>query len=267
MSIYEFKKFVPSALGISILGVAGLMSLDYLLDASMWRWLESTADMNRFPYCETKREGEFLRQPANVYSNSIYLFYGVLLLLLGRQVRHTSHFQSSVPSILIYLLGASYVYLFFGSSFFHASFIDVGHRMDINATLAIFISLITIGAHQLTPSGQPKTYALLGFIAVPVCYGLHYFVFGGKFLFISFALLLFLISMVNYIRHRANYNLLLLAIGFVMLGLGYFLHVCDEQHVGCAPDSWFQLHSVWHFLTGTGGFLGFLFFYTKRNSK
>lgn len=266
MTSVEFKKNAPFALAISLLGVVGLIVLDYLLDAAMWQWLEPTADMNRFPYCETKRVGEFLRQPANVYSNSIYLFYGVLLLLLGKQEQKTSNLQVPVtPSILVLLLGTAYVYLFFGSSFFHASFVDLGHRLDINATLAVFIFLIAIGLDQLTPTDRSKTYALLGLIAVPICYALHYYAFGGIVLFVSLAVVLFLVAIANYLKLRSQYDISLLVTSVAMLGIGYSLHVCDMEHIGCSPDSWFQLHSIWHFLTGTGGFLGFLFFKGRKS--
>jgi hypothetical protein len=105
----------------------GAMLLVYLLlntflDESIWNGMVVSKSALTAEYCEYNNEGRFFHQHSNTYSNFAYFFFGAFIWGLARRdVKN----QSSPPlnwlqrfPMLSFLMGASFIYLSVGSSFF-----------------------------------------------------------------------------------------------------------------------------------------------------
>lgn len=215
MNVVLKQREIYLALGICSIAIFGLWLLDASLDATIWEWLESNASMDRFSYCETKEQTAFLRQKVNVYTNVIYLFSGVLIFLISRRL---SKANVQFSAILPYFLSASLIYLFFSSSFFHAAFIKIGQRLDVNATDAVLIAFSSFAINRKYEDQKVEGNILLAcLLAILACFVLFYFI-SGKIIFGTLSCILAYYSFQNYKANPSIYDLRLLITSFVFFG-------------------------------------------------
>ena len=157
-----------------LLGIA--LSLDFVLDSSVWTGMKVSQSAVTVEYCEFNHPERLFHQPINTYSNLIYFFYGLVIFQLAMKDFNFvgingANSVRNAPYLSI-LLAANFIYLSFGSAFFHASLTWIGQRVDMNATYGLTLSLICIGMVQVILkkelSKQFQVILLLGMLLLIV---------------------------------------------------------------------------------------------------
>ena len=227
-------------------------------------------------YCERDRVAELVRQPANSWSNLMYLFYGVMLIRFG--VNDAKHFKLQAPNWLTampelsILFGLHLALLCFGSFLFHASLTRMGQRWDMVGTYGVLVApLITMiwavgtillkGADKLTERAYLRRSVLPLVLVIlltdVVIYIIKWYLDG--FFTMSGLILATLVVMVLYrINAKGIMNLLLGAASVAAIGFAWFLQYTDRQKTWCDPDSWLQGHAIWHAMSGLAVLLLYL---------
>ena len=259
-------------LGTGILfGVA--LSLDSLFDSSVWTGMIVSKSAITVEYCEFNHPERLFHQPINTYSNLIYFFYGLLVLQLALKDIKLVEVQGvnsvrNAPYLSI-LLAANFIYLSFGSAFFHSSLTWIGQRVDMNATYGLTLSLICIGMVQVLVnkelSKQMQVGLVLGMLLLIVAFLPLALQIASAVLLPALFLVLLLLGIGNYVQYRSQRSPLLLILSFVLLAIAIQVRTLDVAKVNCDPLSIWQGHALWHFLTATSSLC--MYFYFRRVKK
>ncbi|SFC75833.1 ceramidase domain-containing protein [Spirosoma endophyticum] len=249
------------------------IGLDTWLDGTAWAGLRISQSAMTVEYCEFNHVHRFFHQPINTYSNLAYFFFGVLLL----QIAWDDHTQQGKPGLnrlenfpmLSALLGGCFVYLGFGSAFFHASLTYLGQRVDMNATYSIMLTLVGMALYHLghrlrwTPA-QKTIWVLALLVLIGVFLPIALLVPSSR-LVPALILGLNVLMLINYIQFRKERSFWLILLSFGLIVLAIKIRTLDVQKVGCDPHSFLQGHALWHVLTGLSSFCSYAFFrFTKK---
>lgn len=234
-----------------------LALLELLLDASVWSRME-VPDGTVTYFCERTRSGDFIRQPANTFTNLSYLFVAVLMVAHTRRAVLRGGGRQAFsrrPSFLHrfpqygYLYALCLAYTFLGSSLFHASLGLLPEQVDLSAVYATGAVPLAFALHKSL---------LMRRVHLPV--GL----FAGAIVLWSIVATVFAMDMRAHIAFPV---MLLLAGIFVadieirkaartswkwlgplfgcVVASGLFF-VADIQRIGCMPDGFLHPHGLWH---------------------
>jgi hypothetical protein len=249
-----------------LLGVA--FALDFVFDSSVWTGMEVSQSAITVEYCEFNHPERLFHQPINTYSNLIYFFYGLLIFQLALkdlklvEVKRVNSIRSS-PYLSI-LLAANFIYLSFGSAFFHSSLTWIGQRIDMNATYGLTLSLICIGLLQVLVKKELTKQIQVGLVV-----GMLFLIAGflplalqisSSILLPSLFLILLVLGIINYIQYPEQRIPLLGLLSFVLLAVAIQIRSMDVAKVNCDPMSIWQGHALWHFLTATSSLCMYLYF-------
>ena len=254
-----------------LLGIA--LSLDFVLDSSVWTGMKVSQSAVTVEYCEFNHPERLFHQPINTYSNLIYFFYGLLVFQLALKdlklvgVKGVNSVRS-YPYLSI-LLAANFIYLSFGSAFFHSSLTWIGQRIDMNATYGLTLSLICIGlVHVLVKKELTKQ------IQVGLVVGMLLLIAGflplalqisSSILLPSLFLILLVLGIINYFQYPSQRSPLLGLLSFVLLAVAIQIRSMDVAKINCDPMSIWQGHALWHFLTATSSLCMYLYFRRVKN--
>ena len=249
-----------------LLGIA--LSLDFVLDSSVWTGMKVSQSAVTVEYCEFNHPERLFHQPINTYSNLIYFFYGLLVFQLALKdfkffgIKGINSVRSS-PYLSI-LLAANFIYLSFGSAFFHSSLTWMGQRMDMNATYGLTLSLICIGLVQVMVKKELNKQIQVGLVV-----GMLLLIAGflplalqisSSILLPSLFLILLVFGIINYLQYPAQRIPLLGLLSFVLLAVAIQIRSMDVAKINCDPMSIWQGHALWHFLTATSSLCMYLYF-------
>jgi hypothetical protein len=254
-----------------LLGIA--LSLDFVFDSSVWTGMKLSQSAITVEYCEFNHPERLFHQPINTYSNLIYFFYGLLVFQLALKdfkffgINGINSVRNS-PYLSI-LLAANFIYLSFGSAFFHSSLTWIGQRIDMNATYGLTLSLICIGLVQvLTKKALTKQ------IQVGLVVGMLFLIAGflplalqisSSILLPSLFLILLVLGIINYFQYPAQRTPVLGVLSFVLLAVAIQIRSLDVAKVNCDPMSIWQGHALWHFLTATSSLCMYFYFRRVKN--
>ena len=254
-----------------LLGIA--LSLDFLFDSSVWTGMKVSQSAITVEYCEFNHPERLFHQPINTYSNLIYFFYGLLVLQLALKDIKLVEVQGvnsvrNAPFLSI-LLAANFIYLSFGSAFFHSSLTWIGQRVDMNATYGLTLSLICIGMVQVVAkkelSKQSQIATVLGMLLLIAGFLPLALQISSAILLPALFLALLLLGIGNYVQYRSLRSPLLLILSFVLLAVAIQVRTMDVAKINCDPLSIWQGHALWHFLTATSSLC--MYFYFRRVKK
>ena len=256
-------------LGTGLLfGVA--LSLDFLFDSSVWTGMLVSQSAITVEYCEFNHPERLFHQPINTYSNLIYFFYGLVVIQLATKdlkffsVREANSVRN-FPYLSV-LLAANFIYLSFGSAFFHASLTWIGQRVDMNATYGLTLSLICIGMVQIfvkkALSKQIQVGLVLGMLLLIAAFLPLALQIPSAILLPSLFFVSLLLGIGNFVQYRSQRSPLLLILSFVLLAIAIQVRTLDVAKVNCDPLSIWQGHALWHFLTATSSLC--MYFYFRR---
>ena len=254
-----------------VLGIA--LSLDFVLDSSVWTGMKVSQSAITVEYCEFNRPERLFHQPINTYSNLIYFFYGLLVFQLALKdlklvgVKGVNSVRNS-PYLSI-LLAANFIYLSFGSAFFHSSLTWIGQRIDMNATYGLTLTLICIGLVQVLVKKELTKQIQVGLVV-----GMLLLIAGflplalqisSSILLPSLFLILLALGIINYLQYPSQQSPLLGLLSFVLLAVAIQIRSMDVAKINCDPMSIWQGHALWHFLTASSSLCMYLYFRRVKN--
>ena len=254
-----------------LMGIA--LSLDFLFNSSVWMGMKVSQSAITVEYCEFNRPERLFHQPINTYSNLIYFFYGLLVLQLALKdfklvgVKGVNSVRNS-PYLSI-LLAANFIYLSFGSAFFHSSLTWIGQRIDMNATYGLTLSLICIGMVQVLVkkelSKQMQVGLVLGMLLLIAGFLPLALQISSSILLPSLFFILLVIGIINFYQHPSQRSPLLGVLSFALLAVAIQIRSMDVAKINCDPMSIWQGHALWHFLTATSSLCMYLYFRRVKN--
>ncbi len=267
-----FSKLLLRSTFMTMAMILVFFCLNGVLNGSFWNGMTISKSAITVEYCEFNNVDKFFHQSMNTYSNLAYFFFGVLILQMAfedykNQGLSTQNRLERFP-LLSALMGFCFIYLCFGSAFFHASLTWVGQRVDMNGTYGVTIVLLGIGFyHVLYKWAFSKKGQIIGAIALL----LIVFSFFKIALMVSSGTLVPLLILVstllvtiNYLQFRKERSLIVAILSLVFIVLAVKIRTLDVQKIGCDPYSWYQGHSTWHLLTAMSSFCTYSFFrFTK----
>ena len=254
-----------------LMGIA--LSLDFLFNSSVWMGMKVSQSAITVEYCEFNRPERLFHQPINTYSNLIYFFYGLLVLQLALKdfklvgVKGVNSVRNS-PYLSI-LLAANFIYLSFGSAFFHSSLTWIGQRIDMNATYGLTLSLICIGMVQVLVkkelTKQIQVGLVVGMLLLIAAFLPLALQISSSILLPSLFFILLVIGIINYFQYPSQRSPLLGLLSFVLLAVAIQIRSMDVTKINCDPMSIWQGHALWHFLTATSSLCMYLYFRRVKN--
>ncbi len=265
-----------SLLGTGIVfGIA--LALDNTLDSRVWEGLVVSKSALKVEYCEFNHPERLFHQPVNTYSNLIYFFYGLVVAQLGLKDRKgfSNPKFNTVQKfpLLTMLLAANFIYLSFGSGFFHSSLTWIGQRIDMNATYGLTLSLICIGLVQVLVKKELSSrvqLGIVGFLLLLIAFFMPLALqISSSILLPSLFLILLVLGSINYFQYPSQRIPLLGLLSFALLAIAIQIRTMDVAKINCDPMSIWQGHALWHFLTATSSLCMYLYFrriktYVKR---
>ena len=257
-----------------LLGI--FLTLDFLLDSSVWTGMKVSQSAITVEYCEFNHPERLFHQPINTYSNLIYFFYGLVIFQLALKdlkfigVKRVNSVRNA-PFLSI-LLAANFIYLSFGSAFFHSSLTWIGQRVDMNATYGLTLSLICIGMVQVIAkkelSKQIQIATVLGMLLLIAAFLPLALQISSAVLLPALFLVLLLLGIGNYVQYLSQRSPLLLVLGFVLLANAIQVRTMDVAKINCDPLSIWQGHALWHFLTATSSLCMYFYFrWVKKSAQ
>ncbi len=236
-----------------------------------WNGMELSKSALTAEYCEFNNSEALFHQRMNTYSNLIYFFLGMVIILFSKSNFGASNPRNRLrgfPGLSI-LLGVCFIYLSFGSAFFHASLTWMGQRVDMNGTYSLSIVTLAIGLysvfHKVELSEKTKKITVAGLIVIILAfYEIHLRV-SSSILLPAFILSVWLVTIINYFQLRRKRSILLAVASFVLIISALKIRQLDVDKIGCDPNSIFQGHSLWHVMTGISTFCGYAFFRFEKS--
>lgn len=256
--------------------VVVFFALNATLDGGVWHGLTASQSAVTVEYCEFDDVRRFFRQSMNTYSNLVYFFFGAVVWQMGwedRQRRgHAGLNRLRQFPALSLLVGACFVYLSFGSAFFHASLTWVGQRVDMNGTYGLSLSLLAVAAyhvfHKIQPSARGKRVWVGAFVTVLLLFYEVHLRVPSRILLPALILLTWALVLINYAQFRRERSAWLGFLSLVLIAVALKIRALDVQKIGCDPHSPFQGHSLWHWLAGLSSFCTYAFFrFTPRRGN
>ena len=268
MSKSLFYKLLLRSVYCTIAMLLVWICFNNMLLGSVWAGMTMSKSALTVEYCEFNHVERFFHQAMNTYSNLAYFFFGILICQIGsndykNQSLNGLNRMEQFPLLSI-LMGFSFIYLSFGSAFFHASLTWVGQRVDMNGTYSISLILASIGLYhvfyRLVFLNKAKNLMVMILLMLIIAFYKIALMVSSSVLVPILILLLLLLIGVNYFQFRKERSLVLAILSFVLIIVAIKIRTLDVQKIGCDPDSWYQGHAVWHLLTGLSSFCSYAFF-------
>ncbi len=256
------------------IAITALLALIFGLvwDVNMWEgWTLGSNGTNTI-FCEQNHLTEFIRQRANTWSNLAYLFYGLLcvkLALHDAANKPQANYITRNP-IISWVFGFTFLYLCFGSFFFHASITRIGQHFDMGGTYGLVAFPILINLVRIYKHYKPTNEAKLTIATVAAAFVVFALLFAFKWQMNSSialpALILGIIitSLWYQLVSKTPYQMWFGVLAIVSMVAAFFIWWQDRYKYWCDPESLIQGHAFWHVLTGLGGFFVYLMLRSER---
>ena len=244
------------------------MGFNEFMPAHIWDGMTISKSALTVEYCEFNNPNQFFHQSMNTYSNLAYFFFGVLIIQIARidyknQGIKALNRMEQFPALSA-LAGICFIYLSFGSAFFHASLTYIGQRVDMNGTYSVSITLLSIGFYQIfhkIHSSDKLKYIWIGSLVVIIIVFLKIaLLVSSSVLLPAMILLLTLINVINYFQFRKERFISIAILSFALIIIAIKIRTRDVQKIDCDPHSFYQGHAIWHLLTALSSFCSYAFF-------
>lgn len=249
------------------------LGLNTTLNGNIWAGMQVSKSALTVEYCEFNRTDRFFHQPMNTYSNLAYFFLGVLVLQIAFSDYKNRNLSSAnrleAFPLLSVLVGLCFVYLSFGSAFFHASLTYVGQRVDMNGTYGLTLTLVGVALyhvlHTINFSESAKQRWMVALVVLIVLFLKISLLIPSGILLPVLILSLLLLTGVHYFQFRKKRFGWVAITSFILIVVAIKIRTLDVQKFGCNPHSLVQGHAIWHLLTGLSSFCSYAFFRFTRS--
>lgn len=196
-------------------------------------------------YCEFNNPDSFFHQPMNTYSNLVYFFLGVLICQIAWGDYRNRNFQNRLANFLLLtaLMGVCFIYLSFGSAFFHASLTWAGQRVDMNGTHSITLTLVSIGlyhVHKINFSEQAKKIWIVVMVIIILAFYQVHLLISSCILVPILILLILLLIGINYFQFSKQRYLFLGILSLALIIIAIKIRTMEVQKINCDPHSLYQ---------------------------
>ena len=207
-------------------------------------------------FCEKAIAGKPVRQPVNTFSNIIYLV--IAIIIFKNRKRNTNAVSGSMNKFYEFFLGLVLIYIFICSAIFHATLTDIPLKLDYTAVCAfvafpsIYFLLHFIFKNKNNSNYVAKFFFSLSFFITFILLFLttHHEEHNLEMLFLI--LIFFILSFIAANKSPENRKKLFISMASVVVALIWF--ELDRYKTFCNPDSYLQLHSLWHLFIGLSAF-------------
>jgi Ceramidase len=268
MSNQTFYKILLRSCYASISIILFFFTLNSILNGSVWQGMTISKSALTVEYCELNQVDKFFHQTMNTYSNIVYFFFGILILQIAwedyknRELLNLNRLQQF--PLLSALVGFCFIYLCFGSAFFHASLTWVGQRVDMNGTYGLTLTLLSVGFyhvfHKIELTNGQKNLWIIGLLILILAFFEIALMVSSSTLIPVLILLSTAFTGIHYFQFRKERFISLGILSFVLIIIAIKIRTLDVQKVGCEPHSLYQGHAVWHLLTAMSSFCSYAFF-------
>jgi hypothetical protein len=224
---------------------------DYLAGTWPWANFESSTKqrIGGVPFCEHDRADSLLRERANSLSDFSFLAVGFYMLVQSIESGRQIHTKATILSTVNGIANCGHA---MGSWMNHACRCQLGHRLDLTG-MWLIVSFIIL--YSLTRRAHIRAQ-LFTFVFLIINYLLwilsdvYYpesYENREKILTAGLVIIFLLSESFQMISHSiTKRQIRLLASATVMLVIGTICGHLDATKIICWPQSWFQLHAVWH---------------------
>jgi len=218
-------------------------------------------------FCEALRYGEWIRQPANTWSNLAFLVFTIALIwILYKHKPNRNNKLIQNPSYTwLYAFGCFLTGA--GSFYYHASFTFIAQWFDV---MGMYFAVTFFAIYNLDRLYNWKS-ARFVLIYLIVNAALGFFLYAipeaRRYLFGTCFGILLVSAVYSQWKLKTAINSKYLLWAFISFAVGFAIWILDIKHIVCEPTSLFQLHSFWHVLTALSGFLIYLYYYSEDLSE
>jgi hypothetical protein len=261
----KFSKIIISLFSTILMFVVWI-GFNHILDGSIWEGMILSKSALTVEYCEFNHTEKFFHQSMNTYSNLVYFFLGILICQIAWEDYKNRNFQNRLANfpLLSALMGFCFIYLGFGSAFFHASLTWAGQRVDMNGTYSVTLTLVGIGLyqvlHKINFTEQAKKIWIITMVLIILSFYQVHLLISSSILVPVLILLMMIFMGINYFQFPKQRYIILGILSFVLIVVAVKIRTMDVQKINCDPHSLYQGHSVWHLLTGLSSFCTYAFF-------
>jgi len=226
-------------------------------------------------FCENIHMSNPVRQPVNTFSNIIYLITAIVILKNLREEKYKSN-PRYLNTVYGFLFGVILLYVFGASTFYHASLINVAHKLDYSAVFAFSLFPVMFFVHRWWLSRNSKIPAVIknkstaiflsSFLVLNLLFS---FVLpkGKESIAVLIIILLFLglaLATMKTEPDNPGRHYLILSVISILMALLWFEF--DKNKIFCRPGSYFQPHSLWNLFVGLSAFYFYLFIQNQNES-
>jgi len=256
------------------------ITFSYLYDGrSFWEGYSPSGDMNF--WCERDSETMFVRERSNSWSDLSYLFVGLTMLFVGtadylyggspinssrvsqQTAARTPFFNlfKEYPSLTI-ISGLVNIVHASGTFANHACRCWVGYQFDVTGMYLVTLGILCYDVLRIFKI-RPYPIPLCVYLALgAACFGSTYTHIDPAFIMIPIIVGIGILARWYYIvasRRGAILHGKIFVAAMAFMGLGYLSWNLDKHRIVCNPDSFFQLHAVWHVFTAAAIILIFVY--------
>eukprot|EP01083_Nonionella_stella_P241548 843432_1 len=234
---------------VQIMTIVGFIIIIQYGQASWWdlSWFGSN---KRGMYCERVHSDDFLKENSNSKSNIFFVLIGEIILFFYfyDSAIFKSYRTNSQYPVWSLLYGLSMIYVGIGSFFYHASLKHLAQITDVAAIYAV---------HNM-----PHDPEWMSYLCFCLCIVLDVFAFKYKTRFdptkvLPISSIIIVIKCLYFIVvNRQISSLFFGVVALLMIVTGFGIRQMDKIY--CNPDSWFQLHSLFHIMVAVGLLFAYL---------
>ena len=229
-------------------------------------------------FCEQVHLNNPVRQPVNTFSNIIYLVIAIVVLKTSWEERfkRNSHDLVTVNTVYCFLFGLILLYVFFASSFYHTSLINIAHKLDYSAVFAFSLFPIIFFLHRRylnhnskLLSSQKRKLTILFFSTYLLANLLLAFLIPrGKESLAALILIQIFLGLAFFaaIDKSGKQGRFYLALSIVSVLIAFIWFEIDKYKILCNPNSYFQPHSLWNLFIGISAYNFYLYIRSEPDS-
>ncbi len=232
----------------------------------LWELMKPATCMPDNCFCEPVVHG-LIRQPINTWTNLAFILAGTLTLLVAISDLATPSAKRDGTNLMrsqwlypgIYSYAAALIGL--GSMFYHGTMIFYGQVADI---LGMYLLSTFMALYNLSRAFKLKGSTFFGvYLGINIALGVISTLWpvSRRPIFIGILAVILLSELLarKLVSSRLSMKMLLAAFASLVIGCAAWL--LDINGLFCLPNSWMQLHSLWHI--GMAGAIWFLYLYYR----
>lgn len=238
------------------------------IDYSWKDWRPATCMSTRIGcFCEEIKDGT-IKQPVNTWSSLTFTFLGFIIftqalvdLRKKKPISSNNPMSTKLVYPLIYCI--SLIVIGLGSAFYHASLSFVGQSFDVLG-MYLFVSFYIV--YNLSRLYQLKEYTIYILFILINAVLLYFLILHPELRRYIFAIaLLTALFLEILLRKKKNIKIKnrYIFYGFFIMLFSFIIWILDTLRIICSPQSFFQLHSIWHI----GGAIAAAFLYLYFRSE